>query len=354
MFSSRRAVAALALTALTALCTSLSAQDGRYAGIGRAATAPEIAAWDIDVRADFKGLPKGSGSVAQGMVVWEGQCASCHGVFGESNETFTPLIGGTTAADIKSGRAARLLDPAYPGRTTMMKLATLSTLWDYIHRAMPWNKPKSLKPDEVYAVTAYMLNLGGVLPDDFVLSDRNIAQVQTRLPNRLGMSTEHALWPGARRKPDVQASACMSGCGAEPQVASLLPEHAKNQHGNLAEQNRLVGAQRGVDTSGTTAPAATQRVARATVPPSAPSPARLLLSKHNCLACHDMTAARVGPALREVAKRHGGRSDATEYMAQRIVAGSSGVWGTIPMPAQSLPAGDAKTIAAWLAAGATP
>ena len=52
-----------------------------------------------------------------------------------------------------------------------MKLPTLSTLWDYIHRAMPWSAPKSLSPDEVYAVTAYMLNLGGVVPDDFVLSD---------------------------------------------------------------------------------------------------------------------------------------------------------------------------------------
>ncbi len=66
--------------------------------------ASEIAAWDIDVRPDFKGLPKGSGSVAQGMDVWEAQCASCHGVFGESNEVFTPLVGGTTKEDVKTGR----------------------------------------------------------------------------------------------------------------------------------------------------------------------------------------------------------------------------------------------------------
>jgi cytochrome c len=63
--------------------------------IGRAATAKEIAAWDIDVRPDFKGLPKGSGTVSAGMKVWEEKCASCHGVFGESNEVFTPLVGGT-------------------------------------------------------------------------------------------------------------------------------------------------------------------------------------------------------------------------------------------------------------------
>ena len=68
-----------------------------YPGIGRAATPKEVAAWDIDVRPDFKGLPTGSGSVAQGQDVWEAKCASCHGIFGESNEVFTPLVGGTTA-----------------------------------------------------------------------------------------------------------------------------------------------------------------------------------------------------------------------------------------------------------------
>ena len=70
-----------------------------------------------------------------------------------------------------------------------MKVSSVSTLWDYINRAMPWNAPKSLSTEEVYAVTAYLLNLGGVLPDNFVLSDRNIAEVQQRLPNRNGMTT---------------------------------------------------------------------------------------------------------------------------------------------------------------------
>ena len=67
-----------------------------FPGIGRAATPQEVAAWDIDVRPDFKGLPAGSGSVAKGQEVWEAKCASCHGVFGESNQVFNPLVGGTT------------------------------------------------------------------------------------------------------------------------------------------------------------------------------------------------------------------------------------------------------------------
>ena len=222
------------------------AQSAAYPGIGRAATVKEVQAWDIDVRPDFKGLPKGSGSVARGQEVWEAKCASCHGIFGESNEVFTPLVGGTTADDVKTGRVARLKDPAFPGRTTLMKVATLSTLWDYIHRAMPWNAPKSLHADEVYAVTAFLLNLGGVVPDDFVLSDGNIAQAQQRLPNRNGMTTAHGLWPGRTLgnggKPDVKATACMANCATEPTVASFLPDFARNAHGNLAEQNRLVGA----------------------------------------------------------------------------------------------------------------
>jgi S-disulfanyl-L-cysteine oxidoreductase SoxD len=112
------------------------AQGHAYPGIGRAATPKEVAAWDIDVRPDFKGLPQGQGSVTKGQDVWESKCASCHGVFGESNEVFTPLVGGTTAADVKTGRVARLTDAGFPGRTTLMKVGTVSTLWDYINRAL--------------------------------------------------------------------------------------------------------------------------------------------------------------------------------------------------------------------------
>src|SRR5258705_7234752 len=100
----------------------------QYPGVGRPATPSEIAAWDIDVRPDFKGLPAGSGSVVQGQKIWDDKCASCHGTFGESNEVFTPLVGGTTADDIKTGRV-KSLTANDQGRTTLMKVATISTLW---------------------------------------------------------------------------------------------------------------------------------------------------------------------------------------------------------------------------------
>jgi cytochrome c len=337
-----------------------------YPGVGRGATPKEIQAWDIDVRPDFKGLPAGAGTVAKGQEVWEGKCASCHGVFGESNEVFSPIVGGTTKDDVVTGRVARLKDPSFPGRTTLMKLSTVSTLWDYINRAMPWTQPKSLSVEEVYAVTAFILNLGGVVPDDFTLSDKNIAEVQKRMPNRNGMSTAHAMWPGKELggtgKPDVQGVTCMNNCAVEPKVASILPDFARNAHGNLAEQNRLVGAQRGADTLAAEAPrvgagAAASRpvVAAAAAAPTAPTggvdakAAQALAQKHTCTACHAADRKLVGPSWADIAKKHAGNAD---YLAGKIKSGGTGVWGAIPMPAQTLPEADAKAIAAWLAAGA--
>ena len=371
MSSFREACARLALAGLT-LAAAAGAAWGQgaaaYPGIGRPATPKEIAAWDIDVRPDFKGLPQGSGSVAQGMDIWEAKCASCHGVFGESNEVFAPLIGGTTKDDIRTGRVKRLTDASFPGRTTMMKLSSVSTLWDYIHRAMPWNAPKSLKVDEVYAVTAYVLNLGDVVPENFTLSDRNIAEVQKLLPNRNGMTTDHGLWPGRGMgnggKPDVKAVACMKDCATEAMVASFLPDHARNAHGNLAEQNRLVGAQHGADTTrpSTTAGATAPRVAAAAPATPVPAPpaagaagsaaAIALFAKHNCTACHAVDRKILGPAMQDVAKKHAGRADRVEYLAGKILGGAAGTWGAIPMPAQNIPKADAQALAQWVAAGA--
>jgi cytochrome c len=228
---------------------------------------------------------------------------------------------------------------------------------------MPWNQPKSLSTDEVYAVTAYLLNLGRIVPDDFVLSDANIGEVQKRMPNRNGMTTAHAMWPGKEfggtAKPDVQAKACMKDCPAEGKITSQLPSFARNAHGNLAEQNRLVGAQRGVDTSRPegAAPsgahdAAAPAPADTKVAAAAASQMPLdLLQKNSCTACHAVDRKVVGPSWSDVAKKHAGK---TEYIAGKIRSGGSGVWGQIPMPPQTLSAEDAKRIAQWLAGGAAP
>jgi cytochrome c len=362
-----------AASASPAVIATVSMPASGFPGIGRPATPAEVAAWDIDVRPDFKGLPPGSGTVARGMEVWEAKCASCHGIFGESNEVFSPIIGGTTKDDIRTGRVKRLTDESFPGRTTVMKLSSVATLWDYINRAMPWNAPKSLSTTDVYAVTAYVLNMAEVVPENFTLSHTNIAEVQKLLPNRNGMSTDHGMWPGKGLgnggKPDVRNTACMKNCATEAKVASFLPDHARNAHGNLAQQNRMVGAQVGADTTRPPASAGARGAASAApAAPAAPSAttsatgtggagtghaaALALFNKHGCAACHAVDRKVLGPSMVEVARKYAGRADRAEYLAGRILGGASGVWGPIPMPAQAIPKPDAQALAQWLAAGA--
>ncbi|MGB9991938.1 c-type cytochrome [Massilia sp. SM-13] len=356
-----------------------AAQAQTLANVGRPATAKEIAAWDIDVRPDFKGLPKGSGTVNAGMVIWEGKCASCHGTFGESNEVFTPIIGGTTAEDVKTGRVAALATNRQPQRTTMMKVATVSTLWDYVNRAMPWTAPKSLSTDEVYSVVAYMLNMAEVVPDDFTLSDKNIAEVQQRMPNRNGMTMVHGMWD-VKGKPDVKSVACMKNC-APTEMHSTLPEVSRNAHGNIAEQNRTFGAVRGVDTTKPAAtaalttrisapqPAATPAPAPAAAPAAraaanapaaaagAAAPARInalaLAQQNACLGCHGLKDKVVGPGFAQVAAKYKGDAKAAAALAARIKSGGSGVWGPVPMPPQSqLKDADLQALAGWILGGA--
>lgn len=341
--------------AIAAAAVTAFAESPSFPGIGRNATPREVAAWNIDVRPDFKGLPPGSGSVAQGQDVWESKCASCHGVFGESNSVFNPIVGGTTKEDIKTGHVAMLLRKDYPARTTFMKLAQMSTLWDYVNRAMPWNAPKSLKTDEVYAVVAYLLNLAEIVPDNFVLSDKNIREVQDKLPNRNGLTHEHFMWPGKEfskvSKPDVVGSTCMTNCAVDVKVTSMLPDFAMNAHGNLADQNRLVGPQRGINTAGPKDAGANPQPAAEPAKSAAAAPGNpqfaSLTQKNNCTACHAPDHRVVGPSWGEIAKKHEGKAD---YLVGKIRSGGSGVWGAIPMPPQTaVPEEDIKRIASLLA-----
>ena len=347
----------LKLTVLLFACVTTAQAQQNFQGIGRAATPAEIAKWDIDVRPDFKGLPKGEGSVAQGQDVWEGKCASCHGIFGESNEVFNPVVGGVGPEDVKTGRVAKLKDTSFPARTTFMKAPSVSTVWDYINRAMPWNAPKTLSTNEVYAVTAFMLNLSGIVDDNFVLNEKTIVQAQERMPNRHGVTTQHHMWPGPEmggtKKPDTANTACMKNCATDVKVTSMLPDFARDAHGNLADQNRLVGQQKGVNTLRTAATApGTKATAPAKDTPKGPNDAVMgLLQANNCLACHGLDKKVVGPALTDVASKHAGKLD---YLTDKILMGSSGVWGSIPMPAQTLKPADAKAIAEWLAGSAKP
>jgi S-disulfanyl-L-cysteine oxidoreductase SoxD len=325
-----------------------------YPGIGRAATAAEVEAWDIDVRPDFKGLPEGKGTAGEGEVLWEAQCASCHGIFGESNEVFAPLVGGTTQEDIKTGRVRALAEGSFPQRTTMMKVPTVATLFDYIRRAMPWTAPKSLSDDQVYALLAYMLSLAEVIPHDYELNEQTIRDVQHRMPNRNGMTTDHGMWPGAPAAkggignggiPDVQNIVCMSNCKDKVELVSALPEHARDAHGNLADQNRVVGPVRGQQT-----------VEPAEQPAAAADDegkGYAVAKTGGCMACHGVESRIVGPGFRDIVVKHRDRADAAAYLADRIRKGGSGVWGAIPMPPQGqLTDEELAAVVKWLLSGA--
>ncbi len=340
----------LLVLALFSASTASFAFDN-FKGVGRPATPAEVKAWDIDVRPDFKGLPKGSGSVDKGQELFEEKCASCHGTFGESNEVFTPLVGGTTKDDMKTGRVKGLSSGELPQRTTFTKVATISTVFDYIQRAMPWTAPKSLKPDEVYAILAYLLNLSEMVPGDFVLSDKNIADVQKILPNRNGMTTDHGMWTGASAakggignggKPDTQNKACMKNCKPEVQIGSTLPDYARTAHGELYDQNRNFGPVRGTKTMGGAAAA-----------PVAVNPNMELATKSGCMACHGVNNKIGGPGYNEVVTRYQGQPDAEDRLVAKVKAGGQGVWGAIPMPPNGhLKDEDLKTLVKWILSGA--
>lgn len=339
-----------ALLVLGAHSAIAQSDSSKYPGIGRHATMAEIAAWDIDVRPDFKGLPKGSGSVSSGEVIWEAKCASCHGTFGESNEIFTPIVGGTSKDDQKTGKVASLAGNKQPQRTTLMKVATVSTLWDYIYRAMPWNAPRSLTPDDTYAVVAYILSLGEIVPSDFVLSNTNIAEVQAKMPNRNGMNLQHGMW-AASGKPDVNAKACMNNCSQFVQIGSTLPDYARNAHGDIALQNREYGPYRGSDS---TKPPLQKLPVGASMKPKAATavatgPAALFNSK-NCSACHAPNAKLVGPSIEQVAAKYKNPADLA-MLSAKVIKGGSGAWGAIPMPAQDVTDEQANALVAWMLSG---
>ena len=164
-----RRCACAALAALFALTTSAAMADERY-GIGRAATSQEIAGWDIDVAPDGAGLPPGQGGVRQGEAIFAEKCSACHGAHGEG-KPMDQLVGGFgTVFDAK------------PQKTIGSFWPFATTLFDFVRRAMPLDAPQSLTPDQVYAVSAYLLYLNRLIPEDAILDAASLPKI--KMPNR--------------------------------------------------------------------------------------------------------------------------------------------------------------------------
>jgi S-disulfanyl-L-cysteine oxidoreductase SoxD len=180
----------IAAFAVFALACMAPAQAQSPYGIGRVATPAEIAGWNIDVDRDGNNLPPGSGTVSHGSEIFDQQCAACHGARGEGG-IGDQLVGGQgTLATSKPVRTIGSYWPYAP------------TLFDYIRRAMPQNAPQSLSNEEVYAVSAYLLHLNGLLPAEATLDAKSLSAI--KMPNR-------NMFVGESR-PDVKNTACMTDC----------------------------------------------------------------------------------------------------------------------------------------------
>jgi cytochrome c len=164
----------LAASAMVAACatTTDSVTPTRGPNLGRAPSAQEIRAADISIPPSGEGLPAGSGTAKQGAQVYAAKCQSCHGEKGIGKPA-DALVGGI--GSLATPKPVRTVGSFWPYATT---------LFDYTRRAMPLQSPKSLTDDEVYAVSAYILFLNGIIGEDAAMNAQTLAQV--KMPNRDG------------------------------------------------------------------------------------------------------------------------------------------------------------------------
>ena len=184
--------AALAASGCAQMQHAASTPAKPAAGYGKPISEADIAPWNIDIRTpDGRGLPPGSGSVAQGKAIYDAKCTACHGADAKGGPVYGTMVGGIGSFTTN----ARVLTPG-----SMYPYAPI--LFDYIRRTMPMDRPLSLTANETYALSAYILNLNGLVPANAVMDAKTLPAVQ--MPNRNGFIVDD--------RPDAKAVRCMTGC----------------------------------------------------------------------------------------------------------------------------------------------
>jgi cytochrome c len=150
-----------------------TASKTTHYNLGRQAMTGDFAKHEYLIGPKGSGLPKGDGTAKEGRTIYLQSCAACHGQHGEGTNDYPPLVGG---------KGSLASDKPFPTVGSYWPYAT--TVWDYVNRAMPYTSPGTLKPDEVYAVTAYLLAINGIVPEFFELNQKTLADV--KMPNRDG------------------------------------------------------------------------------------------------------------------------------------------------------------------------
>ena len=265
MYAWARGVAACSLLALLMIGSAMAAAK-RY-GLGALATPEQIAGWDIDVRPDGKGLPPGQGTVLQGEELYLQQCAVCHGEFGEGVGRYPALVGGeeTLASD----------DPV---KTVGSYWPYAPTVFDYIKRTMPFGAAQTLTDSQVYALTAFLLNMHGIVDDDFVADASSLPAVE--MPNR------HGFVPDDR--PDVPlGDPCMTQCRDQVKIVGWARKLNITPGGGLTTPVASVAS--GVEST-----------------PSDAGQGKVAFNA--CKACHSVVAGehKIGPSLHGLFGRRAG------------------------------------------------
>ena len=148
----------------------------RTYGVGRTPSPEEIRAWDISIGPTGEELPPGRGTAKEGAQVYRAKCAGCHGATGiEGTAPILKSKAGPAGSDVDIWARERILPLRSPFATTV---------WDYINRAMPLNREGTLTADEVYALTAFLLNINGVIPEDEVLDAQSLPKVKMPIGDR--------------------------------------------------------------------------------------------------------------------------------------------------------------------------
>ncbi|SLN21319.1 Cytochrome c2 [Roseovarius gaetbuli] len=276
-------------------------------GLGRPALPEEIAAWDVKIMPDGRGLPEGSGDVWTGDEVFAENCAVCHGDFAEGVGNWPKLAGGWDT-----------LDHEDPLKTVGSYWPYLSTVWDYVNRSMPFGNAQSLSNDEVYAITAYILYSNNLVDEDFTLSHENFAEVE--MPNAGGFivddraETEYAKWTG---------EPCMENCKDEVKItmrARVLDVTPDVEEAEAAEAEPVAVAVAEPE------PAPEPEVAA--VDPALIEAGEKVFKK--CKACHQVGEGakdRAGPQLNGVMGRAAGSVEGFKYSKALMARADEGlVW----------------------------
>jgi len=298
------AVALLATTSLSAVAQEAPSREGGF-GLGRAALPEEVAAWDIDIRPDGLGLPVGSGDVWTGEELYVDLCSACHGDFGEAVGRWPILSGGFGT-----------LDGEDPVKSIGSYWPYLSTVWDYVHRAMPYGNAQSLTDDEVYAITAYLMYLNEVVDDDFTLSNENFTE--NRLENEPGFFMDDRAeveYPAMTQEP------CMTDCmesveiTARARILNVTPDDGTAQATEAATEEVVV-----------------EEVA-AEPEDTGPDPELVAAGEdlfRQCSSCHQVgpdAVNRTGPALHNIYGAVAGQVEGFRYSPAFQEAGEGGlVW----------------------------